>query len=329
MPRASRARRPLLTTTVALTGAALALAAAMLSGPDRPDGPGPADRASPVLPGVGRAPTADDRLLHDAEQLLLRDCMRRQGFTYHVFPLDDDPGIDAFVYVLDDAAWARRHGYGAELRRRQVARARSDPNRAYFAALPADRRAAALVAANGPSPDGPTVRLPGGGTLRRSDRGCVAEAQRRLYGDLGAWFRASTRVEALERIRRGRVTDDPAYRERLDGWRQCMGRAGHAFATPAAARAAALSVTRPPARDREIALALAEVRCAGESGLARTARRLDDHHGTLLAREYRADVEARERLRAAALPRARQVVDAVPTSPRPEPPKSPEPPERV
>ncbi|MGW6568622.1 hypothetical protein [Streptomyces sp. NPDC054975] len=313
MPRHSHARhRSLLVTAMAVTGAVIALAASVLTGPDAPAAGERPPPALPPLAGGVQAPGEEDRLLHDAEQLLLRDCMGRQGFTYQVFPLDDDPTATRFVYVLDDAAWARRHGYGAELRRQRADLARRDPNRAYFAALPPDRRSAALVAANGPSPDGLTVDLPGGGTVRRSDRGCVAEAQRRLYGDLGAWFRASTRVEALEQLRRSRVTNEAEYQERLAAWGLCMRRAGHAFTTPAAARAAALSSVRPLSTAHEVALALAEVRCAEESALARTARRLDAHHGGLLAREFRTDVEARDRLRAAALPRARHVLGDAP-----------------
>ncbi|RSS56826.1 hypothetical protein [Streptomyces sp. WAC01280] len=299
MPRHSPARRSPVTTAVAVSSAVVALAATLLAGLERPP---------PALPGATGTVTAEDRLLHDAEQRLLRDCMRRHGFTYEVFPLYEDTEATAFVYVLDDADRARRHGYGSDLRRQREARAARDPNRAYFAALPADRKAAALAAANGASPDGPTVTLPGGGTVRRSDRGCVAEAQRGLYGDLTAWFRASTRVGALAQIRRGRVVADRRYGQRLVPWRACMRRAGQAFATPADARAAALSPVRPLSADREVALALTEVRCAGESGLARTARDLDAYHGGLLAHEYRADVEARERLRSAALPRARRIL---------------------
>ncbi|MFI9209443.1 hypothetical protein ACIGW7_15025 [Streptomyces sp. NPDC053253] len=305
MPRHSPARRSPVTTAVAVSSAVVALAATLLAGLGEPAG---GERPPPVLPGATGAVTAEDRLLHDAEQRLLRDCMRRHGFAYEVFPLYEDTEATAFVYVLDDADRARRHGYGSDLRRQREARAARDPNRAYFAALPADRKAAALAAANGASPDGPTVTLPGGGTVRRSDRGCVAEAQRGLYGDLTAWFRASTRVGALAQIRRGRVVADPRYGQRLVPWRACMRRAGQAFATPADARAAALSPVRLLSADREVALALTEVRCAGESGLARTARDLDAHHGGLLAREYRADVEARERLRSAALPRARRIL---------------------
>ncbi|MFI6416300.1 hypothetical protein ACIBG6_02525 [Streptomyces sp. NPDC050842] len=309
MPRRSSAHRSPLAMTAAVTGATIALAATLLAGLG---GPASDERPPPVRAGSPGPVTEEDRLLHDAEQRLLRDCMRRHGFTYRVFPLDEDTEATAFVYVLDDADRARRHGYGSELRRQRKARTASDPNRAYFAALPADRKAEALAAANGTSPDGLTVTLPGGGTVQRSDHGCVAEAQRGLFGDLGAWFRASTRVDALIQIRRSRVTADAGYRERLGVWRDCMRRAGYAFATPADARAAALSPVQPLGKDREVALALAEVRCAGDSGLARTARDIDAHHGRVLDREYRADVEARERLRSAALPRARRILGGGP-----------------
>lgn len=309
MPRNSRARRSLPAAAVAVTCATIALSVTVLPGPD---GPPAGERPPPSRPIGTVGTTADDRLLHDAEQRLLRDCMGRHGFTYRVFPLGDEPETTLFPYVVDDAAWARRHGYGGELRQQREALARSDPNRAYFAALPADRKATALVTANGPSPDGMTVRLPGGGILRRSDRGCVAEAQRRLYGDLGAWFRSSTRVGTLRQILRSRVVADVSYQKSLGVWQRCMGRIGYAFATPAAARAAALSPVRPLPKDREIGLALAEARCAGESALSRTARRLDAHHERLLAEEYRADVETRDRLRAAALPRARLIVGDAP-----------------
>ncbi|TXS35326.1 hypothetical protein EAO77_37040 [Streptomyces sp. t39] len=262
-----------------------------------------AKAASP--PSAGEA-----GLLHDAQQLLLRDCLRRHGFAYTVFPLDEESAAARFPYVVDDTDWARRHGYGGDLAERAARLAAEDPNRAYFASLPPDRRARALVVSNGPSPGGLSVRLPGGGELRRSDRGCVAEAERRLYGDHGAWFRASARVEALDRIRRSRVVADPAYAEPLRAWSLCMRRAGHPYATPAAARAAAAGPKRALPRDREIALALAEAACAESSGLGATARRLDARHGAALRDAYRADVGTRDRLRAKALIRARQILRA-------------------
>ncbi|WP_240137906.1 hypothetical protein [Streptomyces sp. MUM 178J] len=299
-------RAQVLALLAATVATLLAVTAAVWWGPAAPAGrPGPPQTETP-----GRAsPDEAARLLHDAEELLLRDCMRRAGFDYHPVPSEPPSVEHAFPYVLDDAAWAREHGYGRDLAERRRALTRSDPNRRYFESLTPRRKSQALVAANGPSPRGVLATLPGGGAVQRSDRGCVSEAQRRLYGDLPAWFQASTAVRTLELVRRSRVVADPRYREGVTAWAACMRGAGHPHPTPGRARATALSAADPLPRSREIALALAEVRCAERSGLADTARRLDAHHEALLSRRYRRDTEAKIRLETGALPRARAVVD--------------------
>ncbi|MFE7382475.1 hypothetical protein ACFU9F_19130 [Streptomyces zhihengii] len=303
-PSTTALRRPLRMPLLALAAALSASLVTSCSG-------GPSPGSAPPAATAASPPSAGDAgPLHDAQQLLLRDCMRRHGFAYTVFPLDEESAAVRFPYVVDDADWARRHGYGGDLARRAARLAAEDPNRAYFASLPPDRRARALVVSNGPSPQGLSVRLPGGGELRRSDRGCVAEAERDLYGDHGAWFRASARVDALDRIRRGRVAAEPTYGAGLRAWSRCMRKAGHSYTTPVAARAAATGPKHPLPRDREVALALAEAACAASSGLGATARRLDARHGAALRAEYRADVDTRDRLRARALTRARQILRA-------------------
>ncbi|MCY0919198.1 hypothetical protein OS965_13550 [Streptomyces sp. H27-G5] len=100
----------------------------------------------------------------------------------------------AFPYVLTEPAWAGAHGYGSALERRRRDLAARDPNRGYFASLPAERKALALLAANGPGPDGVRAALPTGGVVRRSDRGwarCMRESGHR-YPDP-----ARTRAAAL------------------------------------------------------------------------------------------------------------------------------------
>ncbi|MCA6091980.1 hypothetical protein LE181_07370 [Streptomyces sp. SCA3-4] len=271
--------------------------------------PGTGTGSPRTAPGPRHGSTARvERLLHDAEQLLLRTCMRRAGFDYHPVPGEPGAGERAFPYVLDDPDWASRHGYGRDLQQRQRERARRDPNGAYFRSLSAPRRARALVAANGPGPRGVSATLPTGGAVQRSDHGCVSDAQRRLYGDLKAWFQASTTVHSLDAMRRARVVADHRYARDLAAWAQCMRRAGHPYATPGEARAAALSGTDPLPRAQERALALAEVRCAERSGLAGTARELDARHDAALRRQYRSAIAEQVRLRTEALPRARAVV---------------------
>ncbi|MFD5890351.1 hypothetical protein ACFWHQ_30855 [Streptomyces sp. NPDC060334] len=299
----SRAR-----TRAALTAGALVVvvASAALAGCS------PAAENGPRVPhGIGPARTTTEtaRLLHDAEQWLLRTCMRRAGFDYHPVPDDDPPSVErAFPYVLTEPAWAGAHGYGSDLERRRRELAVRDPNRGYFASLPAERKALALLAANGPGPDGVRATLPTGGVVRRSDRGCVSGAQRELYGDLRAWFQASTTVHALDAIRRGRVLADPRYADGVRAWARCMRESGYRYPDPARTRAAALSPATAMSPGRERALARAEVRCAERSGLSATAGRLDELHAAALRAEHHRAVAEKDRLEAAALPRARAVL---------------------
>ncbi|MEU1310891.1 hypothetical protein ABZ419_18645 [Streptomyces cinnamoneus] len=297
-----RLRSPALLSVVAVIVVVIAATACW----DRWPGNGTGSMRTAHAPRHGSTARIE-RLLHDAEQLLLRSCMRRAGFDYHPVPGEPGTGERAFPYVLDDPAWAGRHGYGRDLQQRQRERARRDPNGAYFRSLSAPRRAQALLAANGPGPRGVSATLPTGGAVQRSDHGCVSDAQRRLYGDLKAWFQASTTVHAVDAMRRARVVADHRYARDLAVWAQCMRSAGHPYASPGQARAAALSGAEP--RARETALALAEVRCAERSGLAGTARELDARHGAALRRQYRGAIAEKARLQTEALPRARAVVN--------------------
>ncbi|MEO3868826.1 hypothetical protein ABGB18_08360 [Nonomuraea sp. B12E4] len=161
-----------------------------------------ADLPPPVTAG-------EARVLWDAEQSLLRDCMARHGFKYWVAPHDPIPEDRDFPYVVDDLGWARRHGYGSDIRE-HVSRLRDeDPNRLYFEGLPAQRRKAAFVALNGEGPrpgtvkrrpDQLEVRLPTGGRVRRSAVSCTSQAQRQLYGEVWRLWHAistsSTRVSS-------------------------------------------------------------------------------------------------------------------------------------
>jgi hypothetical protein len=264
--------------------------------------------AGPVV----RALTArEEGRLHRAEQLLLRDCMRAQGFQYRPVPRDPVPEARDFPYVLDDVAWAREHGYGTDVRRKAAEMREKDVNQRYFRSLPPARRAQALRAANGPDPNGITARTPDGMVLRRSTEGCRSQAERTLYGDLAAWFQAEVTLESLTQMRRTRVLADPAFARAVGPWARCMRAAGHPYASPAHLRQEALPGPGEPAlpRGREIRLAVAEARCAAATGLARTAHELDRTHAVRLRHQYRSELRVAQRLRLGALPRADEVVD--------------------
>jgi hypothetical protein len=241
--------------------------------------------------------TAEQSLLHNAEQELLRRCMERHGFRYR--PVPPMTGLLRFPYFVSNVDWARRHGFGLRL---AAGLPRSDPNARYFESLSPKRRVAALAAANGPRPDGLEAHLPGGGLVRHSDRGCTSEAEARLYGDLERWFRAERVVSALAPLRRERVVAHPRYRSTVAAWSRCMRPRGYRAATPAELRASVVG------RQSEARAAVAEATCARRSGLTATARRLDARFMQKLERSHRSAVTTKRRLELEALPRAQAVV---------------------
>jgi len=279
------------------------------------DEAGAARRSDPPRPVTA----ADERLLQNAEQVLVRQCMARAGFDYTVVTPTEKPF--PFRYVLDDVGWARQHGYGSDLLARL--RARKDPNQEYFRGLTRVRQAAALVALNGPSPRGLSARLPDGSTMTRSDTGCTTEAQRRLYRDAGTWFQASMVATSLPSTRFARVTADPQYRHAVRIWSGCMRARGHAAVDPAQAQArfadSSKASSHPNAtesRRSEIDFATAEATCAGSSGLGALARRLDAHYDQILRAQARPLLQERAELQRRALPAARLIVRSNDPQPR-------------
>lgn len=247
-------------------------------------------------------------LLDIAEQTLERECMERSGFRLWVTPRDAVSGPLNFPYVLDNVDYAAQQGYGTRLRQLEDERARTDPNTVYFESLPADRKAALVAAANGAAPIGLEANLPNGMVVRHSDQGCSAEAQRRLYGDLRAWYQARKTAEALPGIRRGLVTADPELHRALPAWSNCMRERGHSYRSPEDIRVALPQPDQPGAHETEVRLAVAEATCAKQTGLAETVRELDRHYAATLGHEFHRDLDAMRRMQFTALPLARAVV---------------------
>ncbi|NES29271.1 hypothetical protein GCE86_18005 [Micromonospora terminaliae] len=295
---------------------AVAVGAAVGAGRDTTPPPGdhgaagrqPVATAPPPAAPAASAPAAE--VLHAATQLLIRDCMQRRGFRYWPVPRRPVPELREFPYVLDDVSYARRHGYGGVLERRFEAAMAADPNTRYARELPPERAAAAVRAVNGDpgEPDALRATLPAGGVLRRSSHSCTSEAERHLYGDLPAWYRAAKTTDNLAGLRVGRVLADRRYAAGVTAWRRCMRGAGHDYADPAAARASVPEPASGTVPAGEVRLAVAEASCATETGLGRLARRLDAEHRRAVERQFPTEVADRLRLEGAALPRARAVL---------------------
>ncbi|MFE9764364.1 hypothetical protein ACFYPC_07500 [Streptomyces sp. NPDC005808] len=243
-----------------------------------------------------------------AEQLLIKECMEKEGHKYWVEPPRADDVSIRFPYVVDDPAWARAHGYGTDLRRQREAEVQRDPNQQYFRSAPASTKAVLVSDLNGAQPQGLSVRLPNGMQVSHSDQGCEATAERQLYGDLEAWFRATRVTDSLAGIRLGLVTNDKRYKAAVEPWARCMRERNYTYADPARARAAATQPQAPWPRAKEVRLASAEAACAASSGLSSVAESLDSEYRDRLRRSHPRETADLARLKREALPRARVIV---------------------
>ncbi|MGW6409071.1 hypothetical protein ACWF95_18105 [Streptomyces vinaceus] len=302
--------------------AAAAAAAALLllggCGPAArtPAGPSPgaaagrAGRAAPLAPA--REPSAaDTRLLERAEQILISRCMDGRGFPYAVTEAPE--AARSFPYGVDDVEWARTHGYGGR-DERAAARAReADPNQRYFRGLSASGRAAARTALMGSAPVGLSATAPTGMTITASPEGCIADAERTLYGDLATWFRVKVVTMNLRPVRETRVHEDRQYAEAVGQWAACMLAAGRPYAGPEDSRRAAarFGEEKPPAEAdaAEAELAVVEATCASGTPLARVSKALDHTYGERLRAQHQEEIALRWRLQDGALPTARQVCE--------------------
>ncbi|MEU7556149.1 hypothetical protein AB0B01_28110 [Streptomyces sp. NPDC044571] len=312
-------RRHRATAATAATAAATGLVAALLlGGCGAATGGGPAPRPAPAGPS-GEPGPEDLRVLARAEQVLISRCMGARGFPYEVTEVAGASGEAArsFPYGVDDVAWARAHGYGGREERRMAQARQADPNQRYFQGLSPSARAAARTALMGSSPVGLSVKAPTGMTITASTEGCIAEAERTLYGDLKGWFRVKVVTMNLRPVREARVREDQRYADAVRQWAACMRAAGRPYATPDESRQAAAryaeSLPAPEADAAETALAVTEATCATGTPLAQVSQALDRTYGERLRAEHREEIAERWRFQNAALPMARRI--APPSSP--------------
>lgn len=247
---------------------------------------------------------AERKVLAQAEKILTRDCMKREGFSFWVTPEPPEPLERLFPYVIDDKRWAAANGYGRGIRERREESARNDPNRRYFDRLSTDRKAAAITALNGPTPEGLEADVPGMGRIRHSDKGCVSYAQRELYTDLHAWYQAKKVTDALDRTARVAVAGDPKLLPATRQWATCMHERSLPYDTPQKTREH--FALRPEAG--EFTTAQAEAVCARSTGLAATLQELSSAHRQQMNSRHPTEVKNRALLEYKALSRARDIV---------------------
>jgi hypothetical protein len=253
------------------------------------------------------------RLLSEATQQLVKECMARHGFRYWVVhPLTAEESRPV-GYVQDDVAWARRHGYGSRISAKAELARKTNPNGAFRKALPRDRgRAYDTALDGGPSAPVLSVEAPGGGTIRKRVGGCVAESEKRLYGDPRAWFAAEKTATNLRPLYGADLMRDRRFATAVKAWSACMTAKGHPYENPSDARRAAIaSGSRQPAdtgfaAEREVAVA--DAVCARENRLRAVGRERESHYVTKLRERYGYRLDTFHQMRRAALARAQKIV---------------------
>ncbi|MEU9187004.1 hypothetical protein AB0D14_21145 [Streptomyces sp. NPDC048484] len=203
-----------------------------------------AERAGPTLPSGERE---RDDLIRAAQQVLVERCLTVRGLS-----------------LERTARERRKDGAGRERTRDE------------------DRRLQGALFGRG-RPE-LSVTLPTGYTVKAHTDGCLAAAQRELYGDERRWFRTQVVVNNLRTEARQHLKRDPDYRAAHARWVRC--------AEPAAG-------ARPDRPDPGVA-----AQCAHESGLDEVRARLEP---VLLARvraKRRDQLTTYRQLRSRALHRA-------------------------
>lgn len=256
---------------------------------------------------------AEQLRISDAQQRLIRECMNRQGFSYweaEKLSLEESRTLG---YVSDDVEWARKHGYGSEIRAKEDRARSANPNAAYRKGLPPKRREAYDTALD-EGVDAPVIsaELPNGGTVRKRVGGCVAASEKELYGDSAAWFRAQKTTGSLQPLYVPRVMADPRFTKALTAWSRCMERAGHPYKDPGAARQAALRLglktTPGTAFAAERTLAVADATCTRDTGLRSIGEERETHYLNGLRGRYGEALDAHGRLQHKALAHAMEIV---------------------
>jgi len=270
------------------------------------------DRVPDASPVSLDGNSSDRAFLKSAEQLLVKRCMEAKGLRYvakRVTPEDiEESGAGDRALSGDDVPRARREGYG--LTGRVDERRLADPNGDYVLTLSPARQRQWSAALYGDLKNGIKVEVPGVGTMQASSKGCLADAQRMLYGDYAKWKAADARV----RNRHGQigawVRADSGYTSAISKWRSCMQGKGYRFTDPNAATSDAVRRFggRAAFKSQEIRLAVADAECNRDAGVAKAVRELTDKHTRRWVSENEGPVIEVQAMRAAALTKAKQLV---------------------
>ena len=131
---------------------------------------------------------SDQDFLLLAEDELTKRCMERAGFRFITVPPDQLPVEPKnYQWGRDDVEVARKRGYG--LSEKDPFQGFLDPNAEYKKSLSRSERERYGVTLSGHWENRIEFTLPDGTTFSISGDGCVAEARKKIYGDLRRYMR--------------------------------------------------------------------------------------------------------------------------------------------
>ncbi|WP_328868723.1 hypothetical protein OHT76_00645 [Streptomyces sp. NBC_00287] len=191
----------------------------------------------------------------------------------------------------------------------------ADPNAAYANALPEADRIRYFKTLDGDLSKGElSVDLPAGGTVSTTSTGCLSDAKGKLYGDTATWFRVNKIATSLTPLYVPDLVKDQRFVKAVTAWSRCMREAGHPYTSPDDIREERHALTQGMSAKRahatEVELAVTEATCAVETSLGKTARALEREYRATKLQRYSEDMTAYQRMRLAALARAKNIIDS-------------------
>lgn len=202
-----------------------------------------------------------------AEDVLLSECMAAAGFAFTARIEPREPVPEPPQFGLVDLAAATAFGLTGLAVDEQANAPANDPNWTYLQQQSPEDQAAYQAALYGPESDYFHLQVEGYGEVGVPGSGCLAKAQREIYGDLESWMAVYYWDLAVDIRAYELAVADPAYTEALAVWSACMAEAGFEVDDPGALReSVAAEVGDEQLSEAEIEAAVAEATCAAVSG---------------------------------------------------------------
>lgn len=227
----------------------------------------------------------EDRLLHNAEQELIRRCMAEAGFEFAPSPYPPADVIDTrqrleavgpfFAPFGVDVEAATANGYEIAAR---LAPPTEDPeaaDRTIVDRLTETERQAWERAFSGDGSEFVEVELPDGSRVGQSTGGCLGDALRTLYGDPQTYLEARLPVDNARSRVEQQASSDAAFVSAEARWAECMRDLGVDVRSRRDAIAMATAAYDSPASAAGFAaesrIAAADAECSATTGYAEAA----------------------------------------------------------